>query len=310
MLTKLYSGSKARVVRGAPTTARHRILGPRPGGAIPSGRLAYTSFAAGEGHRLRGLVQSLFDHEPDCQLLAVDDCSVEDVRDVARDPRVDLFRRWRPCGYPTGLTGLLLGAFELLVERYQFDVLLKIDTDALCLRPGLFEETEHVFTADPTVGMVGTYLADASAETDEHRFAWLVPVIEQEARRDPVLRRALEAAQANGYRDGEHIQGGVYLVSRPALEALRERGLLAWRPRRGALLYDDMIVSMFIRSVGFRLCSLGADGGTIRSAATHMPLSLSEVCGLQPAAVHTVKRGLGGESEAEVRAFLRECTGA
>jgi hypothetical protein len=245
--------------------------------------------------------ESLFRHEPDCRLLAVDDVSAESVRDLERHPRVDVVGRWRPRGYPTGLLRLLLASFAFAVERYEFDVLLKIDTDALCLRPGIFREARRTFEEAPSVGIAGSHLPDAEAERENHRFAWLVPIMEHEARADRTFGRAWEAALANGYRPGEHVQGGAYVVARPALDALHEAGLLHWRPRLKSVLYDDMVLSMFVRAVGFRPLSLEP---TILSAPNSLPVPLAELRELRPALVHTVKRGIDGESEEEVRRAL------
>ena len=218
-------------------------------------------------------------------------------------------RRWTPSGYPTGLTGLLLAAFKKAVRRFEFDVLLKIDTDALCLRPGVFAAAEESFARDPRLGMAGSYLPGVTHESDRHRFAWLVPIIEEEASRDRVLGEALRDAKANGYAEGEHVQGGVYMISRQALLALAERGYLDWRPRRGVLLYDDMIVSIFVRAAGFRLGELSDGTSTIQSAPNSLPLALDEIAADRPAAVHTVRRGLDGEDEMDVRAYLAALDG-
>jgi hypothetical protein len=288
------------MLRGAPHTLRRRVT-QRPGGAVPSGHLAYTSFGPGEAVRLRAMSESLFMHEPDCRLLAVDDVTGARVRDLERDPRITIVGRWRPRGYPTGLLRLLLEAFALAVDRYDFDVLLKLDTDALLLRPGVFAAARSCFREQPRAGMAGSHLPGAAAERDDHRFAWLVPIMEEEARRDRTFGDAWAAALANGYIPGEHVQGGVYVVARPALEALRDAGLLRWRPRRECVLYDDMVLSMFVRAVGFQPVSLEP---TILSAPNSIPVPLARIAELGAAAVHTIKRGLDGESEQDVRRAL------
>jgi hypothetical protein len=244
---------------------------------------------------------SLLRHEPDCRLLLVDDVSAERVRDLERDARIDVVGRWRPRGYPTGLLRLLLASFAYAVDRYEFDVMLKIDTDALCLRPGVFEEARRRFADEPRAGIAGSHLPEAAAEREDHRFAWLVPIMEREAAQDPVFGRAWQNALANGYRPGEHVQGGAYVIARPALEALREAGLLHWRPRLQAVLYDDMVLSMFVRAVGFEPVSLEP---VILSAPNSLPAPVAEVRRLRPAVVHTVKRGPGGETEEELRRVL------
>jgi hypothetical protein len=279
---------------------RRRLRGA-PGARVASGHLAYTSFGPGDGERLTAMAAALFRHEPEARLLVVDDASGERVPGVVRDGRVQFAARWRPRGYPTGLLRLVLESFALIASRYEFDVLLKLDTDALCLRPGVFAEARACFEARPRAGMAGSHLRGTDDEREDHRFAWLVPLMEAEAREDARFADAWHAALANGYRPGEHVQGGVYVLSRAALDALDAAGLLHWRPRLAATLYDDVVLSMFVCAVGFELASLEP---TILSAPNSLPVALGSLAELRPAAVHTVKRGLGGESEAEVRAAL------
>lgn len=289
-----------RMVRAAPHLVRRRLRGA-PGSRVESGHLAYTSFGPGDGEPLTAMAAALLRHEPDARLLVVDDSSGERMPALERDDRVDFAPRWRPRGYPTGLLRLVLESFALIASRYEFDVLLKLDTDALCLRPGVFAEARACFEARPRVGMAGSHLRGTGDERDDHRFAWLVPLMEAEAREDARFAEAWDAALANGYTPGEHVQGGVYVLSRAALDALDAAGLLRWRPRLDATLYDDVVLSMFVYAAGFTLASLEP---TILSAPNNLPVQLGAVAELSPAAVHTVKRGLGGESEAEVRAAL------
>ena len=249
------------------------------------------------------MTDSLLRWEPDARLLVVDDASGERVRSVERDSRVDFAGRWRPRGYPTGLLRLVLESFALIARRYDFEVLLKLDTDALCLRPGLFAEARRRFESHPGAGMAGSYLRGIRDERDDHRFGWLVPIMEDEARADRRFADAWDAALANGYSPGEHVQGGVYVLSSAALDAMLAAGLLDWRPRLPATLYDDVVISMFVRAVGYELASLEP---TVLSAPNSLPVSLARIAELRPAAVHTVKRGLDGETEAEVRIALTQ----
>ena len=293
-----------RALRSAPDHVRRRVVGRRPGGPVASGHLAFTSFGEYDADRLRALVHNLFTHEPDARLLVIDDCTGDDVRDIERDGRVDVVRRWRPAGYPTGLVRILLQAYSIAARRYRFDVLLKIDTDALLLRPGVFAQARESFAERPELGMLGTHIPDASVESDTHRWSWLVPLLERQAAQDRVLGGLLRRAHANGYRLGEHVQGGVHVLSPGAIAGLEAAGVTRWRPPRSELFYDDIMMSMFVRAVGFGLGDLDGPHASIRSTATTLPLPLDELARSRVTAVHSVKRGLDGEREDEVRARL------
>jgi hypothetical protein len=61
-----------------------------------------------------------------------------------------------------------------------------------------------------------------------------------------------------------------------------------------------------VRAAGLRIGSWGAPGEPIACASKFLPVPLGEVHARGVLAVHSVRRGLGGESEAEVRAALRQ----
>ena len=59
------------------------------------------------------------------------------------------------------------------------------------------------------------------------------------------------------------------------------------------------------RAAGFELGSWGGPGEPTASASKWLPVPLAEIRGRGVLAVHSVRRGADGESEATVRAALR-----
>jgi hypothetical protein len=237
------------------------------------------------------------------KLLVVEDAT-PDVRWPqvrARHPDVDVLRlRWPSGGPPSQSRAVNLG-LRAALARYDFDVLCKLDTDALVTGAGLGAAAAQRFAADPGIGQLGTVGMRADGVPEDYSYdAWLLA---HERRWSRTVRDRLARAQAGGYA-GEKAHGGVYVLSRAALEAIAAAGDLRSNPPWWSLMPEDLWMSLAVYAAGFRLGSWGAPGEPIASASKWLPVPLAEIGSRGLLAVHSVRRGAGGESEAEVRAAM------
>lgn len=112
-----------------------------------------------------------------------------------------------------GLWVNLAMGFRYVIEHAQFDVLLRIDTDALVLGPGLAEAAAGAFAAQPRAGVLGAYRYGPNGNTRDWGPARRTLKAESGIRglRYPARRRILRrlVASASGYVLGEHAVGGV-----------------------------------------------------------------------------------------------------
>jgi hypothetical protein len=240
----------------------------------------------------------------DAKIVVADDGTPDSRRALVRrdHPDVSVVRAAWPTGGPPRQSHFLTGVYAWALARYRFDVLVKIDADALVTGPGLTERAAQAFAADPALGMLGTTGRRADGEAEDYSYdAW---VLAHETRRSAAVRRLERAARAGGFT-GQKVHGGVYLLGREALRAAWHGGWLAWRPPWWSLLNEDTVVSMTVLAAGHRLGSWGAPGEPTVSGQGYLPIEKEAVMRDGKLAVHSVRRGPRGETEPELRAYFR-----
>lgn len=277
---------------------------PRPGRrAYPA---VYVVLAGpGDWPALAEVLDSLARYEPDAKAVVVDDATIDcrERRVRTAYPDVDVVRRrWPSLGPPRNFPPLAHGLRRAL-EEYDFEVLGKLDTDALVTGEGPSRAAAMLFERDPRVGMAGTYRLRGDGLAEDYGFDAFV--LRQTRRWSPTARRLLRQAEAGGY-DGAKVHGGVYYVSRAALEAVAGDGWLRWRTPWWTQLSEDFWLSVMVQAGGFQLGSLGGPGEPLLVASKHLPLPKEQVLAEGKLAVHSVRRGSEGESEDELRAFFRQ----
>ncbi len=179
--------------------------------------------------------------------------------------------------YLTGSRGYLHA-----LARFDFDVLLRMDVDALIIGGGAEEEAYRLFSEDPSIGALGSYRVDCNM----HPRDWkkVGEQVKLEARLAPLTwhskaygayllrryfykgnrgvwsyRRILANAIGNGYMLGEHFMGGAVFFSGECIRRLHEAGLLFRTDLRWSRLADDQLVSLLIRSIGMRIVDFCPD---------------------------------------------------
>jgi len=238
------------------------------------------------------------------RILVVDDAT-GDVRWPhvrARHPEVEVVRARWPTGGPPRLSPPLALGFRTALERFDFDVVCKLDTDALVTGPGLTERAAAAFADDPSLGLLGGVKTRADGQPDDYSYdRW---VLEREARWSRRVRERLRRAHAGAY-DGSKVHGGVYLISRRALDAMHAAGDLHRDPPWWSQIGEDLWFTLGVAAAGLRAGSWGAPGDPLASASKWLPVPLDEIRSRGVLAAHSVRRGSDGEPESAVRAELR-----
>src|SRR5215207_2240957 len=139
--------------------------------------------------------------------------------------------------YPgqSGALYMSLSEAFLFAHRYfDFDVLLRLDIDALVT--GMMPEDDAIefFRRHPTVGQIGTYRTDSKGEVSDFSWPRSQLALETGVRgwlkdslRRTTLRRLVDRAKVHGYELGEHVLGGAYFLSSTCIETLTQERLLA-----------------------------------------------------------------------------------
>lgn len=274
-----------------------------PVDAAAYGGLFMVPVGPGEWAELSDTLASIVHYEPDAKVVVVADGAVDIEQQLltAQFPQADLLRPPLPSGGPPRLTPAFAWAMREIAEHYRFDVLCKIDSDALVTGPGLIEAAAGRFAVEPRLGQLGSTAIRADGEPSDPSYtAW---VLGHERRWSRRVRRTVEQAERNGWHGEAH--GGVYLVSRPALDELVRGGFLDQRPPLWSLIPEDVWLSLGIQGAGFEIGSWGAPGDPIASGQGFLPIAKEEVLERDVRAIHSVRRGIGGEDEEQLRTFFR-----
>lgn len=178
-----------------------------------------------------------------------------------------------------------------------FDVLLRIDTDALVAAE--FAEVVHAyFVRHPEVGSLGSYRTAWNSQP--RSFSWArrqllcamtlnVPIRPQTA---VAAASITMRAKRHGYTLGESIMGGVAAYSYDAVASLDRAGLLPRPALARTGLQEDHIFGLSLRSIGFGLADFGTGDDDLPFGVKHvgLPTHPDELLAKGKALIHSTKR--------------------
>lgn len=200
-------------------------------------------------------------------------------------------------------------AYRNLLSSFAFDVLLRLDTDALLIGPHIAKLACDRFAANERVGMLGSYRIgpDGAARSWADPAATLrrecgLRGMDRPAMRS-VLRSLRTAALANGYVDGEHALGGAFVHSRAAVLAMADRGWLDLPALERSHLGDDHLFSLITRAAGYRIGDFGGPDDPLALRWKGLPAAPSHLLAHGKVVTHSVRfwQDMG---EAEIRSIF------
>jgi hypothetical protein len=195
------------------------------------------------------------------------------------------------------------------------EIVIKIDPDAIFLRPGLVEIFRQRFT-EKGPGACGSYDIGPDGRKRRGNFHAvkfirdLLPIglgHKKSLRLKPVFYwKHLVRALRNGYSFGEHILGAVLAFHGTTLIAMDRAGFLGSVPERhnSCVRMDDVLISMAVKSVGHALISVNSYPDKVVAwlkAARPLGITREEAWNRKYLAVHPVKK-----VDEELRRFFRE----
>jgi glycosyltransferase involved in cell wall biosynthesis len=276
----------------------------------------FLPFTDGELSMLLDTLESIdrFVTEPH-HVIAVDDCSRGHLDEELRRLRPDItvLRNARRHGGRSGLYVTMANACKHALDHFDFRVFMKMDTDALMVGKSLVPGAIQYFDAHPGVGILGSYRVRADGERrswlkwklafwyESHPFRTLLGKTRLWA--DPIRR-----ARSVAYDVGENVLGGAYFIRGECVAAMRREGLLDYQfdaILRESRIGDEIIFSLMCKASGYDIHDFGAPSHSMALALTSLPLPKDDILRLGKTVIHSVKRGLDGESQEELRAYFR-----
>ena len=202
-------------------------------------------------------------------------------------------------------------AFRWVLANLATDYVLRLDSDALLIGPGLERTVVDRFAAEPALGVLGAYRLGRDGGTRD--FGPAARAIMSEAGLPglsrPACRRALRellsAARGNGYELGEHTLGAVNALRPAMLARCQDMGWLSAEALAPSKLGEDWLIGMVARAAGYAIGELGGPGGPVALAWKGLPAAPEELLETGALATHSV-RCWRERSEAEIRSYFAE----
>jgi hypothetical protein len=214
---------------------------------------------------------------------------------------------------PGGLGGLwvkIAVGYQWLLQRYEPDIILRLDADALIIGSGIEECATREFDQDPKVGLLGSYRTDSSGT--QRDWSWAAWRLNSEAgprglrypSRWQRLRELLALAKQHDYTDGEHVLGGSYIHSFRAADAIYARGWFDQPCFATSLLGEDHIMSLLAVAAGYRIADFGSPEDPLALKWRGLPAHPEELLANKKLVTHSV-RSWENMTEDEIRGIFR-----
>ena len=248
---------------------------------------------------------------------------VDDAKALATDRRIqklsgDISIISAPAGAPGSHGGLwvkLAAGYRWVLDGFTPQIILRLDADALMLGTGIEAAAEQAFTADPRVGLLGSYRLGPDGGTRD--FSPAARALRSETglrglarpRRWSGLRSYVRLARKAGYLHGEHALGGAYIHSFGAARALYGRGWLNQPWLATSKLGEDVIMALLTKAAGFTIGDFGGPGDPMALRWRGLPAHPTDLLAAGKLVTHSV-RSWGNSAEPEIRAIFAQARAA
>ena len=251
-------------------------------------------------------------------VVVVDDCTGDGTYRALlaeRKPHWRILRNKRRLGRFRLAQSLCVG-YRYVLSETECDLILRLDQDALLIKPGVIIDARIYAKANPSVGLFGVWLHDynrpRSFECHERLITNELSLRRKLLGLGPHWADLLLSAEKNGYKRGDNVFGGAYFITRAALEKVKELGALDIPYRWNSRLMEDVYFSMATVAAGFALGHFGAPEGPLCLEWQGLPYPAAELAKSNYKIVHSVDKGKntdrasnGGKTAREVFSDLR-----
>lgn len=230
-------------------------------------------------------------------VVLVDDCTLDGTFDeliCKRQRNWILIRNPRPMGIRR-LVHTLCSAYRFVLNETNCSVILRLDQDALIIKPNILSDAESYRILRPRVGLFGVYEFDynrpRSFESHRQLISRERAVWRQLLGLAPSWSDLLKAAETRGYKPGDNVFGGAYFITRPCLEAMSLMGALNVPYNWHSRLMEDVYFSMAAVAAGFDLGHFAAPDGPLCLEWRGLPYPARELAKTHFKIVHSVDKG-------------------
>lgn len=231
------------------------------------------------------------------QITVVDDCTQDGTYEALvsrKQPHWNILRTPRPMRLERLVHTLCL-AYRFVLSQTKCHLVLRLDQDALIIKPGVITDAFAYMRANPDVGLFGVYERDYDRPRsfEPHRkliareLSWPRRIL----RLQPSWTRLLRLAESQGYRRGDNVFGGAYFVTRACLVAMGGLGALDVPYRWHSRLMEDVYFSMATVAAGYKLGHFAAPDGPLCLEWRGLPYPAMDMAESQYKVIHSVDIG-------------------
>ncbi len=247
------------------------------------------------------------------KIILSDDSQKNISSDIAKQfPDIDVLHTRKQMGSMCGLYISLANAFSYALQKYDFKLLFKVDTDALIIGNAPEKEALRFFKENPSIGIAGQYPLDYNSMPWDTKFPKdriINGTTSWKFIKRPIgnyfLRKIYIKAKKNGYNAGESVFGGAYFMSRALLEKLNEEKLLPNYYFSNLNLGEDHLFSLLAKATGFELGNLASNNMPFGCAWKGLPASPEQLKNDGKKIIHSVRqwKEMG---EHEIRSYFKQ----
>jgi len=242
--------------------------------------------------------------------------TIRNTATVLRNPR-----NGRGSGVQSGAAVGIIAGLGRASKVNRFDFFLKLDADALVIKP-FSVRVKALLAASPDCGIMGCYQfspASARGRTSAPALEKLLRQVsvwrQTEMGRPAVqmawwgrygqIRNLIREAVLNGYRLGEHCQGGAYVVSPECARKLFDRGILGdplvWIQTP---LGEDVVMGLCTSAIGLKLGDINQNEHLFAVKHRGLPASPERLVEHGFSVIHSVK-DYADQLEENIRGYFK-----
>jgi hypothetical protein len=281
-----------------------------------SGKMVSTAIVIPAGPRddIADTLDSVVCFIPQPRLIViVDDTGVAStarLADMDRDIRVMPARLGVPEGVFGGLWVKLTDAYRFVIRDRKWDVVLRMDADALMIGHGLEALAAKRFADDPKLGILGAYefgpngmKRDWAPSANQLRSEIGLPGLRKPTLRS-TLRLLVHKATRSGYEMGAHALG-TCLISPRLIEVWEQFGWLNLSVLGHSRLGDDQLMGLLSAAAGYRCADLSGPDDQMAIQWRGLSDSPEALSQQGKTLVHSV-RSFDDLTETEIRSYFRQ----
>lgn len=229
---------------------------------------------------------------------------------------IDVITTTKVFGLQAGLYITLSNVYKFAINNYNFNLLLRLDTDALITGFEPQAEAVELFKKNPKIALAGLYRRGIwprdSFDNKINNFYPRMRIISsafgwriiQRPVANFTMRKIALKAFLNGYELGENIFGGAYFISKMFLIKLDEEGLLPNYKLKYVQLEEDHIFSMLVKYFDFDFGDLESGNLPFGCSWKGLPASPAELYNRGKKIIHST-RLWKDMKEPEIRQYFR-----